>query len=72
MRHKDGDSVQDQIRKMTELFKELAVIGDPINEEESTSVVYLLATLRNSYLMLVIALEASVDFPWMEVVLSIL
>ena len=31
---KEGDSVQEHIRKMTEIFEELAVIGDPVKEED--------------------------------------
>ena len=38
---KDGESVQDHIKAMTELFNELTVAGDVISEEDC--VVYLLA-----------------------------
>ena len=51
---------------MTEIFEELAVIGDPVNEEDS--VVHLLASLPESYNMLVTALEANADVPQMAVV----
>ena len=51
---------------MTEVFKELAVIGDPVKEEDR--VVHLLASLPESYSMLVTALEANSDVPQMEVV----
>jgi hypothetical protein len=51
---------------MTEVFEELAVIGDPLKEEDQ--VVYLLASLPQSYDMLVTALEANVDVPCMDVV----
>ena len=51
---------------MTELFEGLSVIGDPVSEEDR--VVYLLASLPESYNMLVTALEANVDVPKMEVV----
>ena len=40
---KDGESVQDHIKAMTELFHELAILGDAIEEEDR--VVYLLASL---------------------------
>ena len=63
---KEGDSVQEHIRIMTEIFEELPVIGDPVKEEDR--VVHLLASLPESYNMLVTALEASSDVPHMEVV----
>ena len=44
---KDGDSVQEYVKTMTEIFNELSVIGDPIPEEDH--VVYLLASLPDSY-----------------------
>ena len=43
---KEGDSVQEHIRKVTEIFVELAVIGDPVEEDR---VVHLLASLPESY-----------------------
>ncbi len=58
----EGDSVQQHIRKLTEIFEELAVVGNPIEEEDK--VVHLLASLPESYSMLVTALEA---VPKMEV-----
>ena len=51
---------------MTELFNELAVVGDAIEEEDR--VVYLLASLPDSFNTLVTALEANEDIPRMEVV----
>ena len=63
---KEGDSVQEHIRKMTEIFEELAVIGDPVKEEDR--VVHLLAGLPESYNMLVTALEANSAVPQTEVV----
>jgi hypothetical protein len=53
-------------RIMTEIFEELAVIGDPVKEEDR--VVHLLASLPEPYNMLVTALEANSDVPQMEVV----
>jgi len=44
---KDGDSVQEHIKVMTEIFNGLSVIGDPIAEEDR--VVYLLASLPETY-----------------------
>ena len=32
LRQKEGDSVQENIRKMTEVLEELAVIGDSVKE----------------------------------------
>ena len=58
---KEGDSVHNHIRLMTETFDELSVIGDSLNEEDR--IVHLLASLPESYDMLVTALEASQDVP---------
>ena len=66
LRLKEGESVQEHIRKMTELFEELAVVDDPVKEEDR--VVHLLASLPETYDMLVTALEANSDVPKMEVV----
>ena len=52
----DAESVQDHIRAMTELFNELTPVGDVISEEDC--VVYLLASLPESFSALVTALEA--------------
>ena len=51
---------------MTEIFDGLSIVGDPVTEEDR--VVYLLASLPESYNMLVTALEANADVPKMEVV----
>ena len=57
--------MQQHIKEMTELFESLAVIGDAITEEDR--VVHLLASLPDSFDMLVTALEAnSVNVPAME------
>ena len=53
---------------MTEIFDELAIIGDPLNEENK--VVHLLASLPKSYDILVTALEASPEVPKMEIVME--
>ena len=66
MRLRDGGSVQEHIRKLTELFEELAVIGDPVKEEHQ--VVNLLASLLESFNVLVGALESNADVPKIEVV----
>ena len=56
---KEGGSVQQHIKEMTEIFDSLAVIGDAITEEDK--VVHLLASLPDSFDMLVTALEANSD-----------
>ena len=66
MRLKDGNSVQEHIKAMTEVFDSLSVVGDPVAEEDR--VVHLLASLPESYNMLVTALEASVEVPKLELV----
>ena len=55
LRLKDGDSMQDHIKGMTEVF----------NEDR---VVHLLASLPDSYNVLVTALEANEEVPKMEMV----
>ena len=66
LRLRDGDSVQDHIKTMTEVFDSLSVVGDPVSEEDR--VVYLLASLPDSYSMLVTALETNAEVPKMELV----
>ena len=51
---------------MTELFRSLAEMDSPLMEEDK--VVYLLASLPDSFGVLVTALEASPDVPTMDVV----
>ena len=53
---------------MTELSNELAVVGDAIADDDK--VVYLLASLPESYNTLFIALEANKKVPDMEVVVE--
>ena len=66
LRLKQGDSVQEHIKAMTEIFDGLSVIGDPISDEDR--VVHLLASLLGTYNVLVTALEANKAVPRMEVV----
>ena len=66
LRLKEGESVQEHIRQMTELFRGLAEMDSPLTEEDK--VVYLLASLPESFSVLVTALEASPEVPKMEVV----
>ena len=65
---KEGQSVCNHIKCMTELFNELTVVGDNISDEDR--VVYLLASLPESFDMLVTALEANKDVPKMETVIE--
>ena len=67
LRLREGESVHKHIKSMTELFEGLAVIGDPVTEEDR--VVHLLASLPDSFNMLVTALEANSEaVPKMEIV----
>ena len=66
LRLKDGDSAGEHIKVMTELFDALSVAGETVSEEDR--VVYLLASLPESYNVLVTALEANEDVPKLEVV----
>lgn len=63
---KGSESVQNHIKTMMEIFQELSIIGDPIEEEDR--VVHLLASLPESFDVLVTALEASVEVPSIETV----
>ena len=56
MRLKDGETMQEHIKAMTELFNELSVIGDQMNDKDR--IVHLLVT----------ALEVSAEVPNMEIV----
>ena len=66
LRLKDGDSVQEHIKIMTELFDALSIAGETVSEEDR--VVYLLASQPESYRVLMTALEANEDAPKLEVV----
>eukprot|EP00794_Sanderia_malayensis_P001906 gene1906-2164_t len=66
LRLKQSQSVQQHIKEMTEVFEELSIVGDPIEEEDP--VVHLLASLPPSFDALVTAPEASEDVPKMEMV----
>ena len=63
---KDGKSMQKHVKMLTEIFDELSIIGDPIDEENQ--VVHLLANLPESYDMLVTAFEPSPEVPKLEIV----
>ena len=59
MKLSDSVSMTEYIKKMTEIFDELAVIAEPVSDEDK--VVYLLAGLPESYDVLVTALENGSD-----------
>jgi len=64
-RLRDGDSAQEHIKLMTEIFDALTVTGETVSKDR---VVYLLASLPESYNVLVTMLEASENVPKLEVV----
>ncbi len=63
---KEEDSVQVHTKRMMELFGQLAEIDSPLTEEEKVG--YLLASLPDSFGVLVTALEASSEVPKMDMV----
>ena len=65
---KDGQPVQEHIKTMMEIFNEMAVVGD--NVEADDRVIYLLASLPETFNVLVTALEASSDVPEMDSVIE--
>ena len=66
LRLKDGESAQEYIRVLTEIFDALSVAGETVSEDDR--MVYLLASLPESYSVLVTALEANETVPKLEVV----
>ena len=63
---KDGELVQEHIKTITELFNELSVVGDAVKEKDK--VIYLLASLPESYNTLVTTLEVNETVPKIETV----
>ena len=61
LRLKEGGCMSQHIKALTEIFDELSVIGDIVSEEDK--VVYLLASLPDSYNMLVTSLEVQETVP---------
>ena len=61
MKLKSGDSLQVHLKSCVELFDELSVIGDPVENEDR--VIILLASLPESYSTLVTALETMEKVP---------
>ena len=68
LRLKDGQSVQDHVKTMLETFSELSIVGDAITDEDR--VVYLLASLPESFNTLITALELNPTIPKMEIVIE--
>ena len=67
MRLSDSGSMREYIKKMSEIFDKLAVVAEPVSDEDK--VVYLLAGLPESYDVLVTALESRSDtVPGLETV----
>ena len=62
----DGESVDEHIKLMTEVFNEMSIIGEVIEEEDK--VIHLLASLPDSFKMLVTAFESLAEVPTMETV----
>ena len=58
--------MQKHVKMLIEIFDELSIIGDPLDEENQ--VVHLLASLAESYDMLVTALEPSPEVPKLQIV----
>ncbi len=59
---------QEHIKSMIELFDSLSVAGETVKDEDG--VVYLLASLPDSYSVLVTALEANEEVPKLETVIE--
>ena len=64
----DSGSVQDHVKTMMETFHELSVVGDAVKDDDK--VVFLLASLPESYTTLLMALEASATVPEMDAVIE--
>ena len=65
LRLKDGDSIQEHVKEMTEIFNGLSVIGDPVSDKDR--VVHLLGSFPDLFNMIVTVLEANLQVPKMEV-----
>ena len=66
MKLKDSQTASDNIKSMTEIFQELSIIGQPMEEEDR--VVQLLTSLPKKYNVLVTSLLSNVEVPSMEIV----
>ncbi|KAF2357340.1 hypothetical protein FHG87_011901 [Trinorchestia longiramus] len=67
MKLENGHKLQDNLKVFVELFEELAIIGDAMEEEEER-VIILLSSLPDRFSTLVTALEAHEKIPAWEVV----
>ena len=65
---KEGQSVQEHVKNMMEIFNELAITGDNISDEDR--VVHMLASLPESFDVLVTALKANSTVPEMETIVE--
>jgi len=63
---KTGDNLQHHLKTLIELFEELSVVGDAVEEEDR--VIILLASLPDSFSTMVTALEALDSVPTWEIV----
>ena len=68
MKLKESESVQDHVKVMLETFNELSVVGDNITADDR--VVYLLASLPESFDTLVTAMESNSTVPQMDTVIE--
>ncbi|KAF2346493.1 hypothetical protein FHG87_022751 [Trinorchestia longiramus] len=66
MKLENGQNLQDHLKVCVELFEELAIIGDAMEEEER--VIILLSSVPDRFSTLVTALEAHEKIPAWEVV----
>ncbi len=66
LRLREGGSVQDHVRQMTELFSGFADVDSPLTDEDK--VIYLLASLPESYGVLVTKLESLPEVPKLAIV----
>ena len=64
----EGGAVQEHVRNMTEVFNALSAVGDAVTDEDR--VIHLLASLPESFDVLVTALEACPEVPTMDVVVD--
>ena len=63
---KENESAQNHVKSMMEIFEALSVVGYVVEEEDR--VVHILASLPESFQMLVTALQASPEVPKLEIV----
>ena len=65
LRLKEGDLLQEHVGAMTEMFNEVAVIGEEISEEDH---VVCWLTCQKLFNALVTAFEVNAEVPRMEIV----